>query len=135
MSLQRRHVNQHRAVWPVPHVLFWPPLPGTCWKHFKGVEREASESFWYWATFNFHAERLRLITFRARAHFGCINGQTFRICSRVPPEIEDQVCRPIIVGTAQHTLRDALASRDLIELDLLVDMDRECNDMFADCVL
>ena len=50
MSLQRRHVNQHRVARPVAHVLFWAPLRDTCWKHFKDVEREASDSYWYWAT-------------------------------------------------------------------------------------
>ena len=35
-------------------------LQDTCWKYFRGVERQASDSYWYLATFNFcaHAERL-----------------------------------------------------------------------------
>ena len=62
MSLQRRNVNQHRVAHPVAHVLFWAPLQGTCWKHFRDVEREASDSYWYLATCNINvcAERLRL---------------------------------------------------------------------------
>ena len=103
MSLQRRHVNQQRVACPAAHVLFWAPLQGTCWKHFKDVEREARDSSWYLATCKFcaHAERLRLKTGRARAHLGCITGQNVRICGRVPPEIRDQLCQPIIIGTAR----------------------------------
>ena len=113
-------------------------LQDTCWKHVKDVEREASDSYWYLATCNFCAERLRLKTGRARAHLGCITLQTVRICGRVPPEIRDQCFQPIIVGTA-HLQTDyrrhvsvylAFASRDLIELDR--DINSELNDMFAD---
>ena len=44
-------------------------LKFTCWKHFKGLERGASDRYWYLATCNFcaHAERLRLKTGRDRS--------------------------------------------------------------------
>ena len=123
MSLQRRHVNQHRVACPVAHVLVCAPLPSwnheavlqdigaapasqkktkdtasgssaasqdTSWKHFKDVEREASDSFWYLAACYFCADRLCLKTGRARAHSGCMTGQNVRICSRIPPEIGHQ---------------------------------------------
>ena len=73
-----------------------PALQDTCWKHFKGVDREASDSCWYLATRNFcaHAERLGLKTGRARAHLDCISGQNVTICSTVPSEIRDQLRLP-----------------------------------------
>ena len=60
-------------------------LKDTRWIHFKDVEREASDTYWYLATCKLCAKRLRLKTGRARAHLGCIPGQNVRVCSRVPP--------------------------------------------------
>ena len=81
-----------------------------CWEHFKDVERKARASYWYLATCSFCPERLRmrqkLKMGRARAHLGCITGQHVRICSRVPPEIRDQLvlsayCRRHIASPRQ----------------------------------
>ena len=102
-------------------------LQDTCWKRFKDVDREASEKYWYLATCIFCAERLRLKTGPARAHSGCPTGHDVRTCSRYRQKSEISFCQPIVVGTArlqdksQHTLREALASRDLIELDRDID--------------
>ena len=105
-------------------------LQDTCWKHFRGVERQVIDSYWYPATFNFcaHAERLHLMTGRARAHLDCIIGQNVRICSRCRQKSEIRcLCQPILVFTArlldnsQHTLRDAFASRDMIELATMIE--------------
>ena len=102
-------------------------LQDTCWKRFKDVDREASEKYWYVATCIFCAERMRLKTGPARAHSGCPTGHDVRTCSRYRQKSEVSFCQPIVVGTArlqdksQHTLREALASRDLIELDRDID--------------
>ena len=155
MSLQRRHAKQHRVAFPVARMLHLcsvrimklcttpvkrdlarkrPRIPRQAHLPLcktpagniqKGLEREASDSYWYLATCNFcaHAERLRLKTGRARAHLDCISGQNVRICSTVPPEETIYFCQHIIVGTArlqdnsQRALWHAFASRDLIELD------------------
>ena len=114
-------------------------LQDTSWKHFEGVEREFSDSYWYLATYNFcaRAERLRVKTGRARAHLDCITGQNIRICSTCRQKSETSYfCQPNIVGTAgllensQQTLRDAFASRDMIKFDQ--DIDSERDDVFAD---
>ena len=108
--MQRLHVNQHRVACPVAYVLFLAPLQDTCWKHFKDVV-EASEIYWYLATCNFCAERLRVKTGRARAHLGCVPGQNVRTCGTVLPEIRDQFSQPVIVGKAR--LHDRLPSTRL----------------------
>ena len=101
-------------------------LKDPCWKHFKDIEREASDTYWYRATCSFCSERLRLKTGRARAHLGCVSGQNIKTCSRVPPEIKIQFGKPTAVSPApledraQHTLRDAFSSRDSARVDGLV---------------
>ena len=78
-----------------------------------------------------HAERLRLKTGRACAHLDPITGQNVRICSTCHQKSENSYfCQPTIVGTArlldsQQTLRDAFASRDMIELDRDIDSERD----------
>ena len=50
LTLQHRHVKQDRVACLIAHVLFWAHFQDTCWKHFKNVEREASDSYWYLVT-------------------------------------------------------------------------------------
>ena len=111
MSLQRRRVNQHRVAYPVAHVLFWAPSRNICGRHFKDGEREAS--YWYLATRNFKLVRICVVQ----------RGRTSESAAGYPqkPEIiarrRSASPRQSTVHTSHHTLRDAFASRYLIELD------------------
>ena len=148
-------------------------LQDTCWKHFKGLERETSDSYWLAVCMGFvwvHADsflhivaspchsfvtpvtvtgiwppvvsvRMPSDDVGRQVNFVHIQmvllGRMTESAARCRQKAEiGTFCQPIVVGTArvrknsQHTLWDAFASRDLIELDR--DIDSERDDMFAD---